>query len=259
METVSSNILPQFISNQDPNIARAKLVSAVIDHPDVRNKLLELSKGYYTILKPGEDTVTYSDFSVESAESHISLFEKYLNEHIDDIEALNILYNDKDNVITKDMLLDLGDKLLATDPLFKTDFLWDFYDTLRVNKKLGDRKIIPLKNKNEKQTLTNLIQLVRFAYKKEDTLQAINGIIAQRFGLYTGQHVGNVKRVFTDDQIDVLRQIADFITQTGCITRPELFAFDRNLCAQVISIYSKETVDSELTYFSKFLLGLKAA
>lgn len=259
LNALATNALPHFISNQEPNLERAKLVSPVIDHPEVRTKLLELAAGYYTILRPGNDEVTFSGFSVETAESHIKLFEEFLGKHCDDVEALRILYNDEDNVITNAMLVDLQDKLKAIDPELKPESLWESYNTLSINNKLEDRKIIPLKDKTERQTLTNLIQLVRFAYHKTDTLQAINGIIASRFNLYTGQHIGNMKRDFTEDQINVLREIANYISQMGCITRKELFAYDRSLCMSAIHIYSNENFDNELTYLSKFLLQIKVA
>lgn len=261
LDAMAHNILPQFISNQNPNLERKKLVSPVIDHDNVRDKLLELWYGYYTILRPGEDEVTFSDFSVETAEPHIKLFEEYINNHCDDIEALRILYNDEDNIITNAMLIDLQNKLLAADPLLKPEFIWDFYNTLSSNGQLANKHIIPLKNKTEKQTLTNLIQIVRFAYQKTDTLQAINGLIAKRFELYAGQkgHLENVNPSISEEQINVLREIANYISQMGCITRQELFAYDKQLCMEGIKIFTNQNFDSELTYFSKFLLQIKAA
>lgn len=261
LDAMAFDTLPVFISNQDANTERRKLVSPVIDHEKVRDKLLELSYGYYTILRPGTDEVTFSDFSVETAEPHIKLFEEYINQHCDDIEALRILYNDEDNIITNAMLIDLQDKLLAADPLLKPEFIWDFYNTLSSNGQLANKHIIPLKNKTEKQTLTNLIQIVRFAYQKTDTLQAINGLIAKRFELYAGQkgHLENVNPSISEDQINVLREIANYISQMGCITRQELFAYDKSLCMEGIKIFTNQNFDSELTYFSKFLLQIKAA
>lgn len=261
LDSVSLNILPNFISNQELNIERKKLVSPVIDHEEVRNKLLELDCGYYTILRPGTDELIYSDFSVETAEPHIRLFEEYINLHCDDIEALRILYNDTDEVITNAMLEDLQNKLLATDPLFRPEFLWDFYQTLSSNGQLSSKKVLAVKNKSELKTITNLIQLVRFAYQKTDTLQAINGIIASRFNLYAGQqqHFDVLGIRFSEEQIEVLREIANYISQMGCITRQELFAYDKQLCMEGIKIFTNQNFDSELTYFSKFLLQIKEA
>ena len=77
--------------------------------------------------------------------------------------------------------------------------------------------------------------------------------------MYIGQHLGNVKRQFTDDQKEVLKIIADYVAQTGCITRQELFTYNPTLLGQTIKIYTNEKLDEELEYYSQFLLQLKAA
>lgn len=258
-KALEDNILPVFINNEQPNNERKILVSNLIDNPLAREKLLELEKGYYKILRPGEDKVLYSGFSEKDSEEYTKQFEEYCEKHSDDIEALHIIYHDEEKSITNAMLIDLRDKLLTINPVFR-DFgvIWDAYNTLSKNNKIP-KPVIPLKDKTERQTLTNLIQLVRFAYGKVEGLQSINGIIGQRYGLYIGQHLGNVKRQFTDEQKEVLRQIADYVAQTGCITRQELFAYDRTLLGQAIKIYSSEKLDEELDYYSQFLLQLKAA
>ena len=258
-KALESGTLPEFIDNNHNNNERKILVSNLIDNPQAREKLLELEKGYYKILKPGKDNVLYSGFSEKDSEEYTKQFEEYCEKHTDDIEALHILYYDEEKSITNTMLIDLRDKLIAVNPVFRDlGVLWDAYNTLSKNNKIN-KNVIPLKDKTERQTLTNLIQLVRFAYGKIEGLQSINGIIGQRYGLYIGQHLGNVKRQFTDEQKEVLRQIADYVAQTGCITRQELFAYDRTLLGQVIKIYSSEKLDEELDYYSQFLLQLKAA
>lgn len=258
-KALESGTLPEYIDNQHDNNERKILVSNLIDSPEAREKLLELEKGYYKILRPGKDNLTYSGFSEKDSEEYTRQFEDYCEKHSDDIEALHILYYDEEKSITNPMLIDLRDKLMAVNPVFRDlGVIWDAYNTLSKNNKI-QKNVIPLKNKTERQTLTNLIQLVRFAYGKIEGLQSINGIIGQRYGLYIGQHLGNVKRHFTDDQKEVLRIIADYVAQTGCITRQELFAYDRTLLGQAIKIYTPEKLDEELEYYSQFLLQLKAA
>ena len=182
-----------------------------------------------------------------------------MNLHCDEIEALKIIYNDEEKAISYAMLQDLKDKIITLNPLFQEfGVIWDAYHTLSVNNKIS-KKVSKLEEKEERRTLTNLIQLVRFAYGKTETLQAINGIIAKRFNLYIGQHLGTVKRDFSESQIEVLKQLADYVTQKGCFTRQELFTENRPLCMEAIKIYTPQKIDEEIDYFSKFLLQLKAA
>ena len=169
--------LPEYIDINEPNIERSALVSPLINNKVAREKLLELNAGYQCILSPGEDQVTYSGFLQEDALKHSAAFEKYINEHADDIEALRIIYHDESSAITSAMLNDLQEKLLAENRLFKPPYLWDCY---KVFASENHKTVIPLKGKNEMESLTNLIQLVRYAYGFTDTLQPIQGIASQR-------------------------------------------------------------------------------
>ncbi len=251
--------LLEFEDINQPNNERKNLVSALIDKPEARKLLLNLEAGFYKILRPGKDTITYSGFSLTDSENYTKQFEEYVNLHCDEIEALKIIYNDEEKAISYAMLQDLKDKIIALNPLFQEfGVIWDAYHTLSVNNKIS-KKVSKLEEKEERRTLTNLIQLVRFAYGKTETLQAINGIIAKRFNLYIGQHLGTVKRDFSESQIEVLKQLADYVTQKGCFTRQELFTENRPLCMEAIKIYTPQKIDEEIDYFSKFLLQLKAA
>ena len=251
--------LPDFEDINNPNNERKNLISALVDNPNARQLLLNLEAGFYKILRPGKDNITYSGFSITDSENYTKQFEEYVNTHCDEIEALKIIYNDEEKAISYAMLQDLKDKIISLNPLFQEfGVIWDAYHTLSVNNKIV-KKVSKLEDKDERKTLTNLIQLVRFAYGKSETLQAINGIIAQRFNLYIGQHLGSVKRNFTESQIEVLKQLVDYVTQKGCFTRQELFTENRPLCMEAIKIYTPEKIDEEIEYFSKFLLQLKVA
>ena len=253
------NGLPDFEDINNPNNERKNIISALVDNPNARQLLLNLEAGFYKILRPGKDNIIYSGFSIKDSENYTKQFEEYVNTHCDEIEALKIIYNDEEKAISYAMLQDLKDKIIALNPLFQElGVIWDAYHTLSVNNKIS-KKVSKLEEKEERRTLTNLIQLVRFAYGKTETLQAINGIISKRFNLYIGQHLGTVKRNFTESQIDVLKQLADYVTQKGCFTRQELFTENRPLCMEAIKIYTPEKIDEEIDYFSKFLLQLKVA
>ena len=71
-----------------------------------------MHRGYYAVA-PQEDEVIESGFSKETARKFIDSFEKYINDNADKIEALKIIYNSEDTVITHSMLIDLKDKLIS--------------------------------------------------------------------------------------------------------------------------------------------------
>src|SRR5699024_10464384 len=146
-----------------------------------RNKLLEMQRGYM-IESDDKDQVLYAGFSKESAKTYIENFEKYLEEHKDDIEALRIIYNSEDTIITHDMLMELRDRLLSESRQYGVYQIWKNYKLLDEQ---GDVEI--LDGKANVNVLTNLIQIVRYAYKKNQKLTSLINGYAQRFSLYCGR------------------------------------------------------------------------
>lgn len=155
---LSQGTLPPFTSASNDNSARNSLISCLMLNLDARKKLLELHRGYYAIA-PGEDEIIDKGFTKEAAKSFIDSFEKYLNDNADKIEALRIIYNSEDTVITYSMLSDLRDKLLSENRLFTPYNIWSNYKMLDMNGDVEDLDV-----KQNIKALTHLIQLVRYAY-----------------------------------------------------------------------------------------------
>jgi len=243
-----NNPLPPYNSIHEPNTERKELVSVIIDNKKAREKVVEINKGFIKILDEGTDTVVYAGLSVDESGKYTEIFEKYIEEHKDEIEALRIIYNSEDVAITYEMLLDLKNKLHKHDPVLTTKNLWGYYNTLSNNGKLGSRKVKKLED-SEVELLTDLIQLVRFAFLKEDTLYSLQGPSAQRFELYCGQN----QRPLTADQKAILKKIAQFVIQNGCISNITLAKYNKRLLMQVAPIWGPENFNSEIQKLSKFL------
>ena len=170
---------------------------------------------------------------------------------------LSILNPGEDRVIYSEFLEEDALKhTFVESKMFRVPLLWDYY---RASASENHKMVIPLKGKNEIESITNLIQLVRYALGRTETLQSIQGIAAKRFGLYVGQQMGDTPRNFTPAQVEVLRKVAQYVAQNGCTSRKDLFEFDQTLAVQTINIYSPAKADKELDYLSKFLLQIKAA
>lgn len=61
-EAFENNILPPFISTEEPNNERKGLVASLANHADARRYLLILAAGFVNTLMPGEDTLISKDF-----------------------------------------------------------------------------------------------------------------------------------------------------------------------------------------------------
>lgn len=236
--------LVEYISPSHDNTARMALIYCLIGNLQARNKLLEMQRGY--MVKSGDDDkVLYAGFSKESAKTYIENFEKYLDDNKDSIEALRIIYNSEDTLITHEMLMELQDRLLAESRQYGAYQIWKNYKLLDEQ---GD--VEALDGKANVNALTNLIQIVRYAYKKNQKLTSLINGYAQRFSLYCGR----AQRVLTEDQKDIMQQIAEYIINDGAITVMELNETDTELWKRAVKSFGGATLASEIQTLSKFIL-----
>ena len=244
-EAFDHETLPPYNSPSEPNTERMDLIADLIYNIPARRKLLEMQRGYVVRTEDDPDELIYAGFSKETAKTFIENFERYLDENKDNIEALRIIYNSEDTVITHSMLVELRDRLLAESRQYGVYQIWKNYKVLD---DVGD--VDELDVKTNVNALTNLIQIVRFAYKKNQKLTSLIKGYAQRFSLYCGQ----AQRVLTDDQKEIMRQIAEFVINDGAISVMELNEIDTDLWRKGVISFTAPVLAEEMQTMSKFLL-----
>lgn len=242
-EAIENNTLPPYIDISEPNGERKDLISCLIGNIEARKKLLEMQKGYI-ITAPGPDEVIYAGFSKETARAFIENFEKYLNDNKDSIEALRIIYNSENVIITHDMLCELRDKLVSENRLFTPYYIWNNYKILD-----SDGNVEQLDVKQNVNALTHLIQLARYAFRKNTNLASLYTGYSQRFSLYCGQ----AQRSLSDEQMAVMKQVADYIVSDGAFNVIELNSIDTDLWRKGVTCFGKGFAP-ELQTLSRFIL-----
>lgn len=245
-DALESGALPEYNSPSDANQVRNNLIMDLIYSNEAKDKLLELQKGYSVFAPDKPDELIFKGFSIETSRKFIDNFEKYIQDHKDKIEALRIIYNSEKNLITYDMLCDLSNKLLAYDKQFTPYIIWKNYKRLDTEGKVDE-----LDQKTNLNALTNLIQLVRYAYKKNDRLFSLFGISAQRFELYAG----STNHTLTDEQKKVMSKIAEYIVQDGAIETRKLNEIDTDLWRKGITTFGASVFASEMQMLSKYIIG----
>ena len=244
------NTLPPYESIDNPNLERKGLVAPLTHHPEARQYLLILAAGFVETLIPGEDNLISKGFSQEEAKEVTSAFENYCNKHQDEIEALRMIYNNDGEPLTYYSLKDLENKLKLANNKFQTSRLWNCYTIVNPN------SVKKHSTKEEKEALTNIIQLVRFANHQIETLESLYPSAQQRFNLWYGQ----VQRTVTESQIDIIRKIVDYIASNGACTIKDIVDDDKTRAAQLIKAFGgKSQADEALVSLSKFLLYRKTA
>jgi len=238
------DILFEYQGPSGDNTARLALIAILMNNLQARNKLIEMQKGYSVSIQD-EDTVIYVGFSKETAKGYIDNFEKYINDNKDSIEALRIIYNSEDTVITHKMLVELRDRLISENKQYGVYQLWKSYKVLDEEGNVDELDI-----KHNVNALTNLIQIVRFAYGKNQKLTSLVVGYAQRFSLYCGQN----QRVLTEDQVDIMKSIAEYVINDGAISAPELNSVNTDLWRRGVVSFTAPVLDTEMQIMAKFLL-----
>ena len=149
-DALEKNTLPPYESIEEPNLERKGLVAPLTHHPEARQFLLILAAGFVETLMPGEDQLISKGFSQEEAKELTSAFEKYCEEHQDEIEALRMIYNNEGEPLTYYILKDLENKLKMANNRFQSSRIWNSYAIV------SPQSVKKHTTKEEKEALTNI-------------------------------------------------------------------------------------------------------
>ena len=249
-DALDNNPLPPFININEPNNERKGLVAPLANHANARRYLLILSAGFVNTLMPGEDTLISKGFSIEEAQNTTEAFEEFCREHTDEIEALRIIYNNEGEPITYSMLKDLENKLKMANNHFTSKQLWNSYAILNPN------SVRRSTTKEESDALTNIIQLVRYAFRQIERLDSVVTTSKQYFNLWLGQN----QREITDKQREVISRIVDYIASNGACTVKDIREDDATHAAQMIRAFGNmQKANDALRSLYTFVVLRKAA
>lgn len=258
MSDISANIyqaleagtLPTYLNVNEPNNERKGLVRPLAVHPDAREYLCVLNAGFINILQPGEDSLIEKGFSQEEAASTTKEFEEYIDSHRDEIEALRIIYNNTGEPLTYKVLKDLDRKLREVNHKFNVSQLWNNYSIL------NPKEVQKFTTKEEKDALTNIIQVIRYAMHLIPELRSLPSMAAQRFELWCGQ----AQRPLTETQKEVIRQIVGYIVTNGSTELKDVRDYDKTIAAQIIRSFGNAASAKEaILSLSQFLIFNKKA
>ena len=249
-DALEKGTLPPFISTNESNNERKGLVSPLANHADARKYLLILAAGFVNTLMPGEDTLISKGFSIEDAKNTTEAFEEFCRENADEIEALRIIYNNEGEPITYSMLKELEHKLKMANNHLAPKQIWNSYAVL------SPGKVKRSTTKEESDALTNIIQLVRFAFRQIERLDSVVTTSKQYFNLWLGQN----QREITDKQREVISRIVDYIASNGACTVRDIREDDATHAAQMIRAFGNmQKADEALYSLYTFVVLRKAA
>jgi len=191
--------------------AIANAVKPLTD-PALRNLLLQLRQQADQIIDiVTQDALLEAGFSpaaTERAKSLVQTFEAFIEQHKDEITALQILYNRPVKAPLKfEDIKALADTLHAPPHLLDESTLWQAYAALDKSK---------VKGGSTKRILTDLVSLVRFAMHQENQLVPYPERVAANFKAWLAQTTRHSRESgnpepFTPEQQHWLEMIRDHI------------------------------------------------
>ena len=238
------NNLPPFVSSSEPNRERKDIVAPFFSNTAACEYLCELNAGFKTTLLDGEDQLISAGFSIEEATRTTEEFEQFVNLNKDEIEALRLIHEDQCGKLSRAMLEDLRDKLFAVNRKFMPTILWNSYRILNPD------NVDKFEGREEASIITNIIQLVRFAYHKLEKLQPLTKSVERNFNLWCGQE----QRTITHDQKSLLRSIISYVASNGALTRREIGQYNIETLAQLVQAFgTKIALDQALESMYSFI------
>ncbi len=180
-------------------------VRPLADNPQFREKLVEMRRAYDQVIdETSADTLLRAEFSADATErarTTIESFGQYLEQHRDEVEALQILYGRPySQRLTWKEVKELANAIARTPQRWTPDNLWAAYAALDRSKVRGSGP----------RALADIVQIVRYALHQEHELVPFEQRVDERFESWLAQQ-RQAGRSFTPEQLEWLRYIRDHI------------------------------------------------
>jgi type I restriction enzyme R subunit len=211
---------PDALPEDAPEEQRRRLLDEAIaplaHNPELRQRLLDIRRSYEQLLDEvsADELVSagYSRDATERARATVDSFRQFIEEHRDEIAALEIIYSRaQPQRLTYAEVRELANAIGRPPRSWTPDTLWRAYEALDASRVYGSGHRI----------LTDLVQLVRFAFEQEEELVPFSEVVRERYEAWLLQQ-RNTGREFTDEQLAWLSRIRDTVAASLGVTREDL-------------------------------------
>jgi type I restriction enzyme R subunit len=218
LKDLSRGLVNALAPDQPPVQAAAAAQAAIkpLSDPKLRELILNLKRATEQVIdNVTQDQVLEAGFSEaarERARKIVGTFEQFIEQHKDEITALQILYNRPAKApLTFDDLKSLADALHAPPHLISESALWQAYAALDKTK---------VKGASTRRILTDLVSLVRYAMHQDNELVPYPERVAANFKAWLSQQQAGGK-AFTPEQRWWLEKMAEHIASNLGLDRED--------------------------------------
>lgn len=210
-------------------------------NPVLRNRLIAIKKSHEQVIDESPDEITSAGFdsaATERARATVESFKAFIEEHKEEITALQILFSiprrgGRPSALTYEQLKELAETLQQPPRTWTTESLWRAYATLERDRVRG---------LNERRVLADLVSLVRHAVLADEELVPYPERVAHRYQEWIASQEA-AGRTFTPSQRWWLDQIAAHIGVNLSISAEDLNAspfFEKGGGVAAVKAFGKE-------------------
>ena len=203
--TIAKNIITALDPDRGSATELAEALVPIAANPELRNAIIDVRKSYeQTIDETSIDTVLFAGHSAEAREKASALvisFREYIEQHKDEIRALQVLYSRPHaERLTFSQVKELAHAIERPPRQWTPDILWHAYQLLDQSKVRGSGK----------RMLTDIVSLVRYTLHQDDELIPFRDQVGERFAAWlTAQQQTGAD--FTVEQLQWLTWMKDNI------------------------------------------------
>ncbi|GGB26309.1 type III restriction endonuclease subunit R [Flexivirga endophytica] len=202
----------------DPEAAIQRLLDdatrPLAANPELRGRILELRATHDRIIdEVNADTLIDASGVVDTgrARSVVESWQAYLNEHRDEITAIQLLGEARVRRINFADIQELADRISRPPHNWTTDLIWHAYETLYVDKV----------RHSDRHTLTDLVSLLRYTVGVDDELVPYADRVRERYAAWLVQQAQSGTN-FTETQRWWLDRMVEVIANSAGITAEDL-------------------------------------
>ncbi len=184
-------------------------------NPVLRQRILELRASHDQVIDEVSVDVlldAHGVVDIHRARSVVTSWRAYLDEHRDEITALQVVYAaPRSRSVTFADLRELAERIHRPPYNWTPDLLWNAYAAIEVGKV----------HRADRHTVTDLVSLLRFTLGVDDELVPYASIVEERYAGWLAQQA-QAGASFTEQQRWWLDRIADVIATSAGITDDDL-------------------------------------
>ena len=215
--TITRNLVDALDPDQ-PGAQLDEALAPLATNPELRNAILDVRKSYeQTIDETSRDAVLFAGYNAEArakARVLIASFRDYIEQHKDEIRALQVLYSRPHaERLTFSEIKELARAIERPPHQWTPDLLWRAYEVLDQSKVRGSGH----------RMLTDIVALVRYTLHQDDELIPFRDQVEERFATWlNAQQQRGAK--FTVEQLQWLTWMKENVVGELSVT-PESFEY----------------------------------